>query len=108
MGIITRGFGGAWRHVDNAPEYGFMGRMKTTLELPDQLLRTAKATAARKGVTLRVFFTEALEAKLASAENREEPWRRHFGVLKGLRAENRRIEQVVESEFEGIDREAWR
>ena len=85
-----------------------MGGMKTTLELPDQLLRTAKATAARKGVTLKVLFTEALEAKLASAENKDEPWLRHFGVLKGLRAESRRIEQVMEREFEGVDREAWR
>jgi hypothetical protein len=85
-----------------------MGGMKTTLELPDQLLRTAKATAARKGVTLKVLFTEALEAKLASAENKDEPWRRHFGALKGLRAESRRIEQVMEREFEGVDREAWR
>ena len=61
-----------------------------------------------KAVPLKVLFTEALEAKLASAENKDEPWRRHFGALKGLRAESRRIEKVMEREFEGVDREAWR
>ncbi len=38
--------------------------MKTTLELPDAMFRQAKALAAARGVTLRRFFTEALEEQL--------------------------------------------
>ncbi|MDX2267666.1 MAG: hypothetical protein NW208_06140 [Bryobacter sp.] len=39
--------------------------MRTTIDLPDDLLRRAKAEAALAGVSLKVFFTQALEAKLA-------------------------------------------
>ena len=38
--------------------------MKTTIELPDVMFRQAKALAAARGVTLKRFFTEALEAQL--------------------------------------------
>lgn len=39
--------------------------MKTTLELPDALLIEAKATAARRRITLKQLFTRALEKELA-------------------------------------------
>jgi hypothetical protein len=39
--------------------------VKTTIELPDELFREAKATAARRGTALKQFFTEALAEKLA-------------------------------------------
>ena len=38
--------------------------MKTTVELPDDLLIEAKATAARRRITLRELFTRALERDL--------------------------------------------
>ncbi|MCW1922390.1 hypothetical protein OKA05_07480 [Luteolibacter arcticus] len=38
--------------------------MKTTLELPDELLTEAKATAARRRITLKELFTRALEKEL--------------------------------------------
>ena len=41
--------------------------MKTTLDLPDNLLIEAKATAARRRVTLRELFTRALERELNPA-----------------------------------------
>jgi hypothetical protein len=47
-----------------------MGFMKTTLELPDELFRKAKATAASSGQSLKAFFTEALQAKLAKQHDR--------------------------------------
>jgi hypothetical protein len=34
--------------------------MKTTLELPDQLFRKAKSTAAERGQTLKEFVTEGI------------------------------------------------
>lgn len=38
--------------------------MKTTLELPDELLIEAKAAAARRRTTLKALFTRALEREL--------------------------------------------
>ena len=40
--------------------------MKTTLELPEELYRKAKATAALRGETLTRLVTEALEAVVAA------------------------------------------
>lgn len=39
--------------------------MKTTFDLPDSLLRKAKALAARQGRPLRDFVAEAIDEKLA-------------------------------------------
>jgi len=38
--------------------------MKTTLELPDELLSEAKSVAARRRITLKELFTRALEREL--------------------------------------------
>ena len=35
--------------------------MKTTLELPDELFREVKATAARQGILMKQFIAQALE-----------------------------------------------
>jgi hypothetical protein len=42
--------------------------MKTTVELPDQLAREAKAFAREHGVTLRELIERGLRAELARAE----------------------------------------
>jgi hypothetical protein len=39
--------------------------MRTTIELPDKLLTRAKSRAAAEGVSLKDFFIDALERKLA-------------------------------------------
>ena len=41
--------------------------MRTTIDIPDRVLRRAKAAASLDGKTLKVFVTEALEAKVAAA-----------------------------------------
>jgi hypothetical protein len=38
--------------------------MRTTIELPDELLKKAKSRAALSGISLREFFIEAVERKL--------------------------------------------
>ena len=45
-----------------------MASMKTTLELPEDLFREAKATAARTGTTLKALVIEALREKLHAKE----------------------------------------
>ena len=38
--------------------------MRTTIELPDELLTQAKSRAALSGVSLKQFFIQAIEQKL--------------------------------------------
>lgn len=40
--------------------------MRTTVELPDELLRQAKAQAALAGISLREFFVLAIEQRLGT------------------------------------------
>jgi hypothetical protein len=85
--------------------------VKTTVEIPDALFRQAKAHAAREGLSLKELFTVALKNQLrkkTSGESPEKPWMKAFGGLKGLHRETKRVERVIEKEFERIDEEEWR
>ena len=42
--------------------------MRTTVELPDELLLQAKGQAASAGISLREFFVEAIKQKLAPSK----------------------------------------
>jgi hypothetical protein len=81
--------------------------MKTTLEIPDQLFRKAKATAAERGQSLKEFVTEALRDKLVLNVGRgraaESEWMQGFGKLKRLHRETARVQSVVDQEFEVIE-----
>lgn len=83
-------------------------KVKTTLELPEDLFRKAKATAARKGQPLKQLVTEAIREKLEREQPGEKPWMKHFGSLAHLHEETKRIEKVIEEEFETIDPEGWK
>jgi hypothetical protein len=81
--------------------------MKTTIELPDLLFRKAKAKAAERGQSLKLFVTEALAEKLAGSAanpgNSCPAWMEGFGKLRRLRAETKRIEAAIAEEFEPIE-----
>lgn len=47
-----------------------MGRMKTTVEISDPLLRDVRDLAAREGVTLRVLVERGLHRVVADAKER--------------------------------------
>ena len=85
-----------------------MGNMKTTIELPDATFRQAKTLATARGVTLKRFFTEALDEHLRRCTGRvrsepaQAPWMAGFGALSDLAEENRRILGAIEQEFETI------
>ena len=82
--------------------------MKTTIELPESTFRQAKVLSAGRGMTLKQFFTEALEEKLrrCAAEgtdrDTEPPWMAGFGALSDLSNENRFILATIEEEFETL------
>jgi hypothetical protein len=96
-----------------------MAGVKTTIEIPDLLFRQAKALSAQRGMSLKQFFTEAVDEQLrrkTSAPSgkprepppREPPWMKVFGGLRDLHRENKRIERITEAEFETIDEGEWR
>ena len=85
-----------------------MAYVKTTVDLPETLVREAKAVAARQGRTLRDLVAEAMHEKLHAVHpSIEKPWMKHFGTLSKLRKETRRIEKIIEKEFETVDPEEW-
>jgi hypothetical protein len=82
--------------------------MKTTLELPDQLFRKAKATAAERGQSLKEFVTEALRDKLAldrGAPAHQPAWMQGFGKLRRLHKETVRVQSIIDREFEIVEPE---
>ncbi len=86
-----------------------MGHVKTTIELPDDLFREAKATAARRGTALKEFFREALAEKLARetgpvvAETGVKTW--PVPPPDVPIEELRRIDEIIEEAFEQIEPE---
>ena len=79
--------------------------MKTTLEIPDPILRKAKVKAAERGIPLRQFVTEAVQEKLTAVKPIERPWMKAAGKLRHLHAETVRIQRIVDEEFEQIELE---
>jgi hypothetical protein len=71
--------------------------MRTTIELPDELMTRAKVQAATERVTLRELFISALEKRLASPEKKKT--RREPPVLDfpGFREPTR--EEIAEAAF---------
>jgi hypothetical protein len=83
--------------------------MKTTVDIPDSLLRQAKARAALKGTSMRDFFVQAIEARLDAEQKRPRKphgWRAVFGKApKGSAAE---VQATIDEEFGKIDPDDWR
>jgi hypothetical protein len=83
--------------------------MKTTIEIPEPLFRRVKSKAAEHGQTLKQFFTEAIQEKLASqsakASSAEPAWMQGFGGLRRLRKETQRVQAKIDEEFEVVESE---
>lgn len=81
--------------------------MKTTIDIPDDLFRLAKARASLGGVNLRQFVTDTLHARLEREEKQAQatdpPWMKGFGGLADLAAETARIRSFIDGEFESIE-----
>ena len=83
--------------------------MKTTLEIPDELFRKTKATAALRGESLKDFVMEALEAqleRLVAGDSSVRGWRSVFGQARKEEVEP--VDAKVAEEFERIDPTEWR
>ena len=81
--------------------------MKTTVEIPDSLFREAKTAAARRGLSLKSFLTEALKEKLSRpGRGRQEGW--PVPPPKLAAGEMRRVQSAIDEEFSRIDAEEWK
>jgi hypothetical protein len=87
-------------------KYGNIASVKTTLDLPDDLLRNSKATAAVRGESLRDFVASALEARLRTDTSaRRSGWRGVFGLARA--AEVRGVDRIVFRDLETVDLAEW-
>lgn len=87
--------------------------MKTTLDLPDDLFRQVKSTAASRGILMKQFITEALTEKLATpaAAPDDKPWMALAGCAANdpeMLVELRRIDKIIEDEFGHVDEADWK
>lgn len=88
-----------------------MGAVKTTIELPDPILRQARILAAARGTTLKQLFTEALKERIrtetarAGEPENSRPWMAGFGELSHLSEETRRIQRIIDDEFGRLEPE---
>ncbi|HLW79164.1 MAG TPA: hypothetical protein VKU44_06140 [Terriglobia bacterium] len=83
--------------------------MKTTLELPEDLFRQAKATAALRGESLKEFMTAALREHLEGQAGESAPvrgWRSVFGRARPEDVDE--VDRIVADELERVDLDAWR
>ena len=82
--------------------------MKTTLEIPDDLFKRTKATAAIRGESLKDFVMEALQAHLERQTTGASPrgWQSVFGQAR--REEVEPVDAVIAEELERIDSDEWR
>jgi hypothetical protein len=80
--------------------------MKTTVEIPDSLFREVKSAAAGRGVSLKMFLTEALEEKLAGRRRRPADWPAPPPQLAP--GEMQRIQAIIDEEFSRIDQQEWK
>lgn len=85
--------------------------MKTTLILPDALVRRAKVRAAETGVTLSALVVQALETSLAAQGAVQEPkvkgesyWVRHKPLLLQSRRKDGKVSDstdIISEDREG-------
>lgn len=83
--------------------------METTLELPDDLLRRSKATAALRGESLNEFVAGALRERLerlTAGFSGEPCWRKVFG--KARSEDVTAVDAAVEEHLERVDPDEWR
>jgi len=83
--------------------------VKTTVEIPDELFKKAKATAALEGESLRELICDALETRLAlqpPPQTDRSGWRSVFGLAEPRIVD--KVDRLIAEDLEQIDRSEWR
>jgi len=84
--------------------------MKTTIELPERLLKQVRLLARKRGKSLKEVFTEALQRIVfeTPSSSTQPEWMHCFGAFKESSAGTLEIQKVLDSEFSKINNEDWR
>lgn len=53
--------------------------MRTTINIPDHLLKKAKLKAVEEGISLKELFTRSLEKELSEVNTTGAPWKKLHG-----------------------------
>jgi hypothetical protein len=83
--------------------------VKTTIEIPDELFKRAKATAAIRGESLKELIRDALETRLTAVplpQAGRSGWRSVFGLAEPTSVEA--VNRVIAEELEQADPSEWR
>lgn len=83
--------------------------MRTTIDMPDELLRRTKATAALAGETIKEFVTAAVRERLerhGSGSARSIGWRAAFGMARV--EETEQVDRIILADLEEVNPEDWR
>ncbi len=76
--------------------------MRTTIDIPDSLMKKAKKQAIEEGITLKEFFTRTLENELSSDKQlTKAPWEKLRGTGTSSRLD------AEDSGFEGYSGPDW-
>jgi hypothetical protein len=81
-----------------------MGPVKTTIEIPEDLFRRTKATAALRGESLKDFVTDALRDRLDRQTSQAAPvagWRSVFGRARPEEVDP--VDAKITAEFERVE-----
>jgi hypothetical protein len=81
--------------------------MKTTVEIPDDLYRRAKSTAAESGQTFRSLLVDALRARLYGQGNTA-LLDDVFGALSAEKEAVYEVQRSVDRDLEQVDPDEWR
>ena len=73
--------------------------MRTTIELPDELMKQAKVHAAASGISMRAFFVAAVEQKLEHGKKKVRRPPPQFGNKNAPATFNVTREQIDEALF---------
>ncbi len=83
--------------------------MKTTVEMPDDLFRQAKAKAALQGKSMKQFVNEAVQNKVESPseKNKTKPkWMSGFGAMKKYPGAREELDAIFNApDFRPIEEE---
>jgi hypothetical protein len=84
--------------------------MKTTWDIPDELLREVKSLAALRGQPMKEWVTEALREKLATegetASQKLRGWKTVYG--KADKRDVKRVREVIDDEFSQVNPDDWK
>lgn len=83
--------------------------MKSTFDLPDELMRQLKMMAASRSLPIRALLIEAIQRMISEASHSvEKPeWKKHFGAFQDSPEDTIEIQRVIDQDLSSVNPEEW-